>query len=124
MSVNTDCASAIANNPHPQTSASSAIVPTNLRARIDMTTFQTIYCGVARRSVWAAPAPASKTHVRDGVKNSQRSGAAVAADGRRNDRYDAGGRRRDTPDRIRPFDRRVEAGYGRRAAIVGKRMAG
>src|SRR5690242_14848059 len=36
MSVSTDCASAIANRPHTQTSRSRAIVPTNLRARTDI----------------------------------------------------------------------------------------
>src|SRR5215475_11728758 len=36
MSVRTDCARAIANRPHTQTSTSRAIVPTNLRARMDI----------------------------------------------------------------------------------------
>ena len=89
--------------------------------------FARLDCEYKRMTIWSAPFPASKDscpRLIRASKSSSARGAAVAAHGSRNDLSDAGGRRCDTADRIRSFDRRMETGHRRAAAALGKRVAG
>src|SRR5471032_696948 len=67
MSVSTDCASAIANRPHTDTSSRSASVPISLRVRMDMTALRRRHCDAPRLTIWSAPSPASKLSMPDQV---------------------------------------------------------
>ena len=73
-------------------------------------------------TIWSAQPPASDPFMSDQASNDRRSAAraraAVAARRRGDDLSDAGGRRRDAADRIRPVDHRMEAGDRRAAAAV------
>src|SRR5476649_1269273 len=128
MLVSTDCASAIANSPHTDTSARSATVPISLRVRMDIGF--SVICGEAAVTIWSAWFPASKysksdQHARSSISSgiSLTRGAVLAARRRGDDLSDAGGRRRHAADRVRALDCGMEAGHRYAAANVGARMA-
>src|SRR5262245_20842910 len=121
MSVSTDCASAIASRPHTMTSRSRAMVPTNLRARMDMMVLRRARFADARTCLYG-PRHLRKasTHGRDsqGVKNRSAPRAALAVRRGGNDLFDPDRRRRDAVDGVGAVHRRMEADYGCAATAV------
>ena len=78
-------------------------------------------------TIWSARFPAKPAfHARSALRSgfARRAVRLWLLDGRGADLADADGRRRDAAHRIRPVDRRVEAGDRRAAAAVRGRLAG